>query len=558
MSAPASHAPRCLTRPLGALAAVALAASGAAAAEAAPGRGGPHAPAVDAGTLAPQLAHQDLAWEDCALDPETGLGDVAGLECADVVVPLDWNAPRNGQTITVRISRVPATGGAERQGILLLNPGGPGGPGLEMAPSLAESAPALAASYDLIGFDPRGVERSTPLLCEVPTEALLSGDAAGLPRVLAEACRANPLARYITTEQTVHDMDLIREVLGEERTNYLGYSYGTWLGSWYQREFPQNSGRFVLDSSTDLTRKSLEETWDVQPYAFERQFRDVLLPYLSRHGAEHGVSGDAADLYRQFEAAGGTRTETGQVVGAIVAQLMYRAENYPIAAEIVAVYLRGELDGLDAAGPGAGPETGPGVLRRAAAVAGVDPRLAGLDPRLSPAVEALPDEELPERIPLPGAMQAVQCQDGRWQQSLPYWQAQRDKLARTAPFAGGVFSALPVCAHWPAVTEMPKPGNKKTHPESVILQSEMDPATAYEAGARSAKLIPNTTLVSVDDEVSHGVYPYGTACVDTVVERYLLTGVRPRGNVVCQGKPLPGDTAPQEYDGGVRAETARR
>ena len=320
--------------------------------------------------------------------------------------------------------------------------------------------------------------------------------------------------------------------------------------AWYQRTFPQNTGRFVLDSSTDLTRKSLEETWDLQPMAFERQFRDVLLPYLARHGEEYGVSGTGADLYRQFEAAGGTRSETGRLVGMIVAQLMYSADAYPMAAELLAAYINGELDDE--------------ALGAAAATAGVDARLARVDPRLVRALEDVPGEgapgedELPESLPLAGAMPAIQCQDGRWNQSTQYWRAQRDKLARTAPFAGGLFSALPVCAHWPATEEMPKPGNHRTHPDSVILQAEMDPATSYAGGARSAKLLPNTTLVSVDDEVSHGIYPYGTACVDDVVERYLLTGTRPRGNVVCQGKALPGDEAPLEYDGGVRAEAARR
>ena len=573
------HGRRPLPRTLAATAALALAVTAAGPATAAPthdrptppgqaqrtapaaqqggGKGGPHAASPDAEDLAPQLADQELAWEDCGFEAPAGPDaaapalDAPGLACADVEVPLDWDSPEDGRTITVRISKVPASDPAARQGIMMINPGGPGGPGLEMAPYLADSAPEVAAAYDMIGFDPRGVGRSTPLTCQVPSEAMMSQDPATGPRAIADACRAEPLAPFITTEQTVHDMDLIRAVLDEDQTSYLGYSYGTWLGSWYQRTFPQNAGRFVLDSSTDLTRKSLEETWDLQPYAFERQFAQVLLPYAARHGEQYGLSGTAEDLYRQFEEAGGTRTETGQLVGMILAQLMYSADNYPVAAELLAAYLNGELD--DAAG-----------LGDAVAQAGLDARLAGVDPRLADALEDVPgegapgEEELPEYLPFAGAMPAIQCQDGRWQHSTGYWQAQRDKLARTAPFAGGLFSALPVCAFWPATEEMPKPGNHKTHPETLILQSEMDPATDYAGGARSAKLLPNTTLVSVDDEVSHGVYPYGSACVDDVVERYLLTGERPRRNVVCQGHALPGDDAPMEYDGGVRAEAARR
>ncbi|WP_208869573.1 alpha/beta fold hydrolase [Micromonospora cremea] len=177
----------------------------------------------DTAALAASLATQQLSWESCGL-ADVSAEDEAQLQlaCATVIVPRDWHNPGDGRTIQVRISRTVASG-SDRKGILLVNPGGPGGSGLSLAPYVARSAPALAEHYDVIGFDPRGVGQSTPLLCsvtyrdtDVTNDLITQANVAG--------CRSTELTKYITTEQTTYDMDFIRVLLGERKLNYLGYS----------------------------------------------------------------------------------------------------------------------------------------------------------------------------------------------------------------------------------------------------------------------------------------------------------------------------------------------
>lgn len=206
-----------------------------------------------------QYLRQTPSWHRC--DRTTP----ASFQCATIKVPLDYSRP-DGKRLDLAISRIKTGNTAERRGVLLLNPGGPGGPGLDMPQMMAGELPkSVKAKYDLVGFDPRGIGKSSGVGCgmtdaeqnwERPYKAATFAKDVKWARTVAEKCDAKQgdKLRHITTRNTARDMDVIRAVLGEKKINYLGYSYGTYLGAVYTQLFPGRSDRIVLDSAVDPAR----------------------------------------------------------------------------------------------------------------------------------------------------------------------------------------------------------------------------------------------------------------------------------------------------------------
>lgn len=550
-------------RATGILAVAALSAGLGATAQASPnntgnsGNNGNNSAQVDAGEIAGDLLDQELAWEGCEfpdISPEAAarFQQVEGLACADVTVPRDWHNPDDGHTITLRISVTDTADEDSSQGIALVNPGGPGGSGLPWGPAMADRSPALAEEFNFVGFDPRGVGESTPLECEyTPTQGADSWDDAA---ARVEGCLDNPLTPFITTEQTVYDMDFIRAVLGEDHISYVGYSYGTWLGNWYQAVFPEHSHRFLLDSATDLTRTSLQETWDLQPRSRDRQFQDMMLPYMARNAETYGLGEDPMVIREGWEQAGGTRTMLGAVVASNIIPAMYTTSGYPGAASLVAAYIEaGAAEAADATELSAQLEE---LLEASQGVEidDVEARMAyeSLVADLREEVAELQEVEQAAAegasVTFSGTFEAIRCQDGQWNQSRGFWNAWVDDLNRKQPFIGPLMSA-PLCAHWPAVAEKPRP-HQNSHPDTLVVQSEFDAATPYEAGQRTAQIQPHTALITVANEGSHGLYPYGTTCVDDAVEAYMLEGTMP-SNTVCGALPLPGEDVAYQVGGDI-------
>ena len=224
--------------------------------------GGAASPALAAAAAAgPKTVHPSaITWGSCA-PPPTGIPD-AGQQCGTVSVPLNYKDP-SGRKINVAVSRIPAADPAHRRGVLLVNPGGPGGSGLDLPRIFTILLPqSVLNTYDLVGFDPRGVGQSTPVSCGmtaaesqqayVPlTQNNSFNDTASLMHTVADKCAATSgdILPYITTANTARDMDQIRSALGESKISYFGYSYGTYLGSVYASLYPNQTDRFVLDSS---------------------------------------------------------------------------------------------------------------------------------------------------------------------------------------------------------------------------------------------------------------------------------------------------------------------
>ena len=222
--------------------------------------------------------NQDLTWTDCT-DDATG----TAFQCATVTVPLDYDNPQ-GKTITVALKKLPSTSSSPR-GSVFLNPGGPGGSGISTIESQAElyksgDLSEVLANYDVIGFDPRGVGQSTPITCWTPedVQAILAGQAempslstpGSAADIVAQGSRAAAACQEHTevpeildhadTRSVARDMDVMRALVGDKDLNYLGYSYGTYLGAVYAELFPDNIGRVVLDSAMDPTMSRQEPT----------------------------------------------------------------------------------------------------------------------------------------------------------------------------------------------------------------------------------------------------------------------------------------------------------
>ena len=214
---------------------------------------------------------QNLTWTDCP-DGATG----TAFQCATVTVPLDYDHPQ-GKTITVALKKLPSTSPSPR-GSVFLNPGGPGGSGISLINAQAGlyktgDLSGVLANYDVIGFDPRGIGQSTPITCWSPedVQAIVDGRAEA-PSQLTTGSAGDIVAKgsrdaatcqkytevpeildHMDTRSVARDMDVMRALVGDQDLNYLGYSYGTYLGAVYTELFPDNVGRVVLDSAMDPT-----------------------------------------------------------------------------------------------------------------------------------------------------------------------------------------------------------------------------------------------------------------------------------------------------------------
>lgn len=205
-----------------------------------------------------------IDWQPCG-------EDAPGVDCATIEVPLDYRHP-HGKKIHIGLAKRPATDPSQRIGSLLVDPGGPGGSGVGMVMGGNAVTPEAAARFDQIGFDPRGINTSSQLLCDVdlsaqsdaakhPTNQAEFDELASINRRLHDSCRANSdgLAEHVDNLNTARDMDEIRKALGERKLTFVGYSYGSLMGQQYAQLFPRNVRALVMDGNMD---HSLRTAWD--------------------------------------------------------------------------------------------------------------------------------------------------------------------------------------------------------------------------------------------------------------------------------------------------------
>ncbi|MDG9674086.1 alpha/beta hydrolase [Micromonospora sp. DH14] len=453
------------------------------------------------------------------------------LQCATLPVPLDHRRP-DGVTIDIAVSRIASAKPAERRGILLLNPGGPGASGLTMPADLVGLGlpSSVSERYDLIGMDPRGVGRSAPVSCgftgeldyfsNVPPYAV--DDAAVIARArtakaAAEWCAANDTEgrlRHITTANTARDLDAIRAALGEEKASFFGASYGSALGAAYASMFPDTTDRVVIDSNLGDTHLD---------YAAQRRFglgvEQTFPEFAAWAAARHGTYGlgRTPALVRKtyFRLAGRLdETPVGYVNGAAFRfttfAALYGKVHYPALAQDWQSLLR----------------AGDAAVTRS-------------DDRAATPAEVLPWDNFLS------AYLAVTCNDVNWPEDVNTYRHAVAKDRERYPMYGAASANVTPCAYWAhEPSEPPVRINDKGPRNVLIVQNLRDPGTPHRGGELiREKFAERSRLVSVDGS-GHGVYVYGdNACALNVTTAYLVDGTMPKDTFCGRAARLEPGTA---------------
>ncbi|RCG32452.1 alpha/beta hydrolase [Sphaerisporangium album] len=453
-----------------------------------------------------------VAWGSCP-----GSKTAATVECATVNVPLDPSKP-DGPTIALAVNRIKGSASHDHNGlgVLLVNPGGPGASGVTLARYVAAALPKdVAARYDVIGFDPRGVGASEPALScvdpkkhfaaprpdQVPRDDAAAGALVAKAKAYAEACGArwSWLLPHLTTENSARDMDAIRQALGEQKISYLGYSYGTYLGSVYATLFPNRVRRLVLDSVVDPQGVWYDANI-AQDYAFDRRHRDFLA-WVARHNDTYHLGRTQAEVSAAYTAmrdrlAAGPSGPVGpSELDDIFTVGGYTDIVWPqLGAAFAAYAKKGQADGLVTAY------------------------------RQHVDHDAAAENNYAVYL-------AVQCRDAEWPRDWARWTADTVKVNAKAPFmawANAWYNAP--CAFWPEKGGTPvRVGDTAAHlPPILLVQSRHDAATPYAGALRVRARFPSARLLQ-EGGGNHGVSLGGSACVDRHLAAYLRDGSVPGG-----------------------------
>lgn len=457
---------------------------------------------------------QEIAWTDC--------GD--GFECSTLLVPLDYADPA-GATIEIALNRLPA-GGADRIGSLVLNPGGPGGSGLDYARQDDVVTGQLLEVYDIVGFDPRGVGASTPIDCldDAGLDAFLAVDASPdddaeavaldeSSATLAAGCAelSGAMLPYMGTVDVARDLDVLRGALGDEQLNYLGKSYGTLIGSLYAEQFPDRVGRLVLDGVVDPAASATESALG-QAAGFElalRAFLEDCQAYLEDCPLIGDIDEGAARIAGFLEqvdaepivtASGRELTESLAVLG--LAVTLYDAEfGWPLGRQaLTEIFDDGTAETL-----------------------------------------LLLSDFYTEREPDGSygsnsneVIYAVNCMDQGDQLDIEESLALLPEFEAASPLFGPYVATGSVpCSYWPAEPtnephEIVAPGAAPI----LVIGTTGDPATPYESSVALAETLESGVLLTFEGN-GHTAYEQGNICIDERVDLYFLTGATPPEGTTC-------------------------
>lgn len=463
-----------------------------------------------------------LDWRSCG-----------SYECATLRVPLDYTKP-NGEQIDLALVRKPAADKSKRIGSLLVNPGGPGGSGVDFVRAWT---PILSSSirdrFDIVGWDPRGVGQSTPLVCHDSIQDYIAADPSpdsqqewntleAVSRTLADDCATAAAGKidFYGTKNVARDLDRIRAALGDDKLTYLGYSYGTVIGQAYLQLFPDRVRAMVLDGAVDLSL-DVDDLTLTQAQGFERALENFAENCRERgNRCDLNDYGDPADAIREVIA---------------------RAEEKPIPSK------------------SADRPAGPGE-----ALLGIIAPLYNeiLWPRLDDAVRDALDGDGSALVNLTdGYLErdgndysnslemnlAVNCIDNE-PSKLPTTYSGYLDIAKTleeeSPTFGTAFANGLACALWKAKPDpLTPPTNVRGVPPVLVVSTTGDPATPYEWGVAVSEQIEDAVLLTFRGE-GHTAYAGGDSCIDKAVNTYLVETTAPEPGTVCgDGPGIPGAEA---------------
>lgn len=468
-------------------------------------------------SVAPDLEpffSQVLEWERC--------GD---LQCATATAPLDWGDPSAGE-IELALVRQTARGG-DRIGSLLVNPGGPGGSGYDFIAESIDFAvgPRLQQRYDIVGFDPRGVGRSTAVSCF--DDAQMDGFLFGIPEAergsdawLAEVADASrefgaacaegtgELLGNVDTVSAARDLDLLRAVLGDDELHYLGYSYGTFLGATYAGLFPERAGRLVLDGAIDPSASNNEVT-QAQAVGFEQALRAYLADCLTGTECPFSGSVDAAEdevarLLASVEQSP-IRGSDGRLLGAdslvtAIIYPLYSADGWSYLSDMFESVMLGDADT---------------ALLFADLYYGREADGTYMDNSTE-------------------AFRSINCLDYTYDADVEKMRTAAAELAEAAPIIGPYFGFGDIgCATWPYASESERAAiSAEGAPPILVIGTTGDPATPYEWSVALADQLDSGVLVTYEGE-GHTAYRKSNACIDSTVETFLVDGRVPEADPRC-------------------------
>ncbi|MFD8631641.1 alpha/beta hydrolase [Streptomyces sp. NPDC059533] len=488
-----------------------------------------------AAALGSAPARQGLRWGAC---PEPHVPD--GMRCATLDVPLDYTGRHKGH-VRLALARIPAAEPHRRLGSLVLNYGGPGAPGIANLAADPKAFAELGKRYDLVAFDPRGVGHSDPVSCggaqgkgeeTVETAETATAQLAALRAEVRRCERASgPVLPYIGTVNVSRDMDRMRQALGEDKLNFLGFSYGTRLGAVYAAQFPDKTGRMVLDG-VDTLGEPLAEQALVSARGQQRALDNFLTWCAHRPGCVYGTNTRTA---KEKVAALVERLDlepligddgspvTGQDAVAAIGAALYSKAMWPDLAEALAqaerdhdpvglLQLGGPMDVVPGGGDGdTGAGTGPGAVPADNAAS---------------ALIAVNCADDPDRLKTKGSQAATARALVEIQKGL-----RGEFLEASKIFGPNQLATVLSCYGRPAGTDFIRRIDHPGAPRMLLVGTRGDPATPYEWTEETAKRLGSAVIVDFKGD-GHTGYS-SSKCVQEYVDRFLVDGRLPSGTRAC-------------------------
>ena len=475
--------------------------------------------------------------------------DTATFSCAVITVPLDYANPK-GETISIAVKKRAATGG-HAQGALFINPGGPGDSGVSFAERAGNAfSPDLLSAYDIIGFDPRGVGSSTAITCtsdddsaDSTAEPSASGEASASPSAstepsaaasagtassgdsfeewseatrqsfqdLTDQCAAGTkpaaLLDHVDTVSAARDLDILRALAGQEKLNYLGFSYGTYLASVYAETFPGNTGRMVLDGAIDPSL-SLAEQGLGQAKGFEQALRTYVDYCQNSTGCplSGGTDAGVQQIRDLITSANSTPLATGDPNRTVTgADIVTALSEYLYTTEQNWEPLNKALD-------------------------------QAINHRDGSAFVASEEQDTSSKNDGGGAFQAVTCLDYPVEGDKTTWAAQYEQAQREAPIFGNTAVGMDlVCSVWGHNgTRKPTQIHARGAAPILVVGTTGDPATPYAWSKSLAEQLDSGQLLTWEG-TGHTAYGGDAPCVNDAIDAYLISDTMPKEDLTCHG-----------------------
>jgi pimeloyl-ACP methyl ester carboxylesterase len=467
-------------------------------------------------------APDKITWGPCTdikrPDGEPPAQKDSSVRCGKLAVPLDYAKP-DGEKIDLALIKLPATRGKSKPlGSVVFNFGGPGASGVDTLDQAAKALTTLRARYDLISFDPRGVERSSGVRCgngaemdrftsldTLPPDQQTDKEIAAANKQFAALCQQNSgkILPYIGTVNAARDMDKIRAAVGDAKLNYVGMSYGTQLGGVYATEFPKNVGRMVLDAPLDPT-VTFEQRTLAQTLGFQKAYESFLRSCVKgtcdvgkdQATADANVEKLMTQLTQKPLQVNG-RALTQGLASTGVAAALYSELTWPFLEQALSDALKGR---------------GEALMYLADSYTG-----RSQDGSYSTQMTSFP---------------AITCVDTAERPTEAELRRTEQAALKISPLFGSEGSGG-LCRVWPAKgSDEARHVNASGSAPIVVVGGRGDPATPYEWAPKLTAQLKTATLVTYQGE-GHGAYLSGSKCIQGLVDGYLIDGKLPEKGATC-------------------------